>query len=266
MSAVRQRPRLRRKRLAALASVSKSTYPFTVVRSLAAALVIFVCPVAATFAEDPAAPHWSVLAECQMIVLPQKLALPLIPGLLDDKGFAKAYADLQTLLEKDQAKLVADLIVKGVAGADLASESSEEIRYPTEFEPPQFPQEVTRENIVEVLKSWPLIGPSPTAFEMRRTGPILEVHADVSTDGEWLYANLKPQHTRLLRYEKFATGLLPSGKTMFVEQPQFYTVSSTLTLQVHSGQWLLAGIHTLPAEQGLELFILRLTAQKTGKP
>jgi len=214
--------------------------------------------------DEIAKARWSLTAECQMLVVPQKLALTLIPELLDDATFTQAWERLQPLLATGEVKQVAHLIVRGQAGAKLSSASVEEFRYATEFDPVKLPEDVPKEKAVEFLKHWPLVGITPLAFETRNIGPSLELQANVSEDGEWLTARVNPMHVRLLRMEKIDAGVLPSGVHLSVEQPQFYTVQSVLEMHLSAGQRILAGVHTLLGNEGLELFILRITTQRTG--
>ena len=209
--------------------------------------------------------RWSLHAECQMLVLPQKLALPLIADLNDDAKIEAAWAAAQQMIARGDATLVANLDLKGEAGKPLLSASVEEVRYPTEFDPPQLPQDVPKEKIAEVLKSWPVVGITPTAFETRNVGTTLELNATVSDDGEWISADVTPQHVRLLRMDKFDAGTMPSGEHLTVEQPQFLALKNTLKMHLRSGQRMLVGVHKLPGDENkMALFLLRVTALKTG--
>jgi hypothetical protein len=224
-----------------------------------------VLGLAAAHAEDEIAkPRWSLTAECQMLVVPSKLALTVVPELLDDATFTQAWERLQPLLATGEVKQVADLIVRGQAGAKLSSRTAEEFRYATQFDPPQLPENVPKGKEIEILKNWPVVGITPTAFEARYVGPSLEVQANVSEDGEWLTARVDSSHVRLLRMDKFDAGVLPSGGHLAVEQPQFHTVRSALEMHLHAGQRSLVGVHSLPENEGYELFILRVTTQRTG--
>ena len=209
--------------------------------------------------------RWSLSAECQMIVLPQKLALPLIAEMNDDAKMEAAWATAQRMIAGGEATLVANLILKGEAGKLLLQSSVEEVRYPTEFDPPHLPQNVPKEKILEVLKNWPVVGITPTAFETRHVGTTLELNATVSDDGEWISAEVTPQHVRLLRMDKFDAGTMPSGEHLTVEQPQFLSLKNSLKMHLRLGQRTLVGVHKLPGEENkMELFLLRITARKTG--
>ena len=211
------------------------------------------------------AARWSLHAECQMLVLPQKLALPLIADLNDDAKIEAAWTTAQQMIARGEATLAANLVLKGEAEKTLLSESVEELRYATEFDPPQLPQDVPKEKIAEVLKNWPVVGITPTAFETRKMGATLELNATVSDDGEWISAEVTPQHVRLLRFAKYDAGTMPSGEHLSVEQPQFLTLANKLKMHLRSGQRMLVGVHKLPGDENkMELFILRVSARRTG--
>jgi len=219
-------------------------------------------------AEDAVAkPQWNLTAECQMVVLPQKVALPLIAELSDDARIEAAWAGVQKMIESGTATLIANIVLKGVAGKKLLSETFEELRYATEFDPPQLPQDVPNEKAAEFLKNWPIVGITPTSFETRNVGATLELEANVSEDGSWISANVVPQHVRLLRFAKHDAGIMPSGERLSVEQPQFHTMKNTLSMHLRAGQRVLVGVHKLHGEENLiEFFVLRVSVQKTGAP
>ena len=222
---------------------------------------------ASGFADDAVSKaRWSIHAECQMLVLPQKLALPLIADLNDDAKVEAAWASAQQMIARGEATLAAHLDLKGDAGEKLLSESVEEYRYPTEFDPPQLPDGVPKDNIAEVLKNWPVVGVTPTRFETRNLGATLELNAMVSDDGKWISAEVTPQHVRLLRSETFDAGTMPSGEHLSIAQPQFTYLKNTLKMHLQPGHRTLIGVHKLPGDENkMELFILRVDAKKTGE-
>lgn len=200
-----------------------------------------------------------------MIVLPQKAALSLIEEFNDDTKSDAALAKAMKMVESGEAMLAANIDLQGRVGETLTSESLEEVRYPTEFDPPQLPADVPKDKIAEVLKSWPVVGITPVTFETRDTGAMLEVNATVVSGGTWIEASVVAQQVRLLRMDEFEAGKLPTGDHLTIKQPQFATAKSVLKTFVRSGQWMLAGVHKLPgAENKLELFLLRLSVKKAG--
>jgi hypothetical protein len=210
--------------------------------------------------------RWSIFAECQMVVLPQKAAWPLLPDLDDDEKVEAAWAKMQRMIEHGEATLIANLTVRGQTGVKLVSASVEELRYAVEFTPPEVPNSVPKEKAVEVLKNWPIVGITPTAFESRDVGPSLELTATVSNDGQWVSLDVLAQHTRFLRFAKIDAGILPSGARLSVEQPHFSSLRDVFTMHVRAGQRVLLGTHKVPAEENnMELFFLRVRPEWTGK-
>ncbi len=201
-----------------------------------------------------------------MIIVPQKLALGLIPELSDDEKIDAAWERVQKLIEEGEIKLVTTLLAKGHSGENLLSETIEEMRYPTEFDPPQLPSRIPEENATEFLKAWPVIGVTPTAFETRNVGQTLELQAFVSNDGQWINTKMNPRHVRFLRFMHYGSGRLPNGEQLGVEQPFFHTLSNRLSLRLRNGQRVLAGVHRPPEpnEKAFELFVIQLKATQRG--
>lgn len=69
-------------------------------------------------------PRRGIVVECQIVSLPAKLAVPLIPALHDSEKFDRAWADVQKFIQENQASLVANPTARGEAAR---SESLEEI-------------------------------------------------------------------------------------------------------------------------------------------
>jgi hypothetical protein len=208
---------------------------------------------------------WNVTAECQMIVLPQKVALPLLPELLDEAKIEGAFAKLQELIASGTAQLAANLLLKSRDGEKAVAESIEELRYGTEFDPPQLPQNAP--NDPAILKHWPVAGVTPTAFETRNVGATLEIEVNVAKEGALLDVAVIPLHVRFLRWAKTDAGRLANGERLAVEQPIFHTMKNISSLSLRNGQRVLLGVHKLtePADT-LELFILRVTVAPIAKP
>ncbi len=207
--------------------------------------------------------RWNVLAECQMIVVPQKNALKLIPALNDSTKIEAAYLELQELIDKGEANLEATLAVKTLDGVQGISKSVKEVRHPTEFDPHELPTNVPKENQLEVLKAWPLVGVMPTQFDTSDVGATLECTATIMGEGQWLSVAANPKHVRLERWQRFEAGMLPTGVTVGMEQPVFLRSENKASTIVRNGQLSLLGVHKMPQPPAsLELFLLRVTAKK----
>jgi hypothetical protein len=199
-----------------------------------------------------------------MVIVPQKTMLSLVAEFGDDTTADAAWEKVQKMIESGEATLAGDLVAKGAAGQKLVSSTSEELRYATEFEPPQLPDKIPAENAVEFLKAWPHVGATPTAFETRNVGESLELSVTVSEDGKWLDADAVPEHVRFLHWQKIDAGKLANGDRLSIEQPYFHTMKDTAGLRMSNGQKVLLGVHKVPdAEKTFELFLLRVTATKS---
>ena len=208
-------------------------------------------------AEEPR--RWNVTAECQMIVLPQKLALPLLPQLNDEATIESAYAQLQEWIAKGDAQLAAHIVAKALDGEKAEAVAVEEFRYATEYDPPHLPTESPVN--LEVLKAWPVVGITPTAFETRNIGASLEFECRVQSYRNVILTTCVPQQVRFLRWVKADAGVLPDGKRLFVEQPIFHSVKTTSIVALRNGQRVLLGVHKLPEPaDALELFVLKVSA------
>jgi hypothetical protein len=220
----------------------------------------------ATQGTAPAAPPQVVSIECDMIVLPRGLARALIPQFQDDATVDQAWEGLQPKIRSGEATLTAHLLSKCVAGEKVESSAAQEVRYPTaySFAGSKTPQELTKENALQELKAWSPAVVESVESETRKVGPSLSADVRVSPDADWVTLSGSIDHVRLLRMSKFDLGALASGEQVTMERPVFHSEISHLNLQVRSGQRVLAAIHTLPGDQGLELFLLKATVGKAG--
>jgi len=237
-----------------------------VIRSFFVFLAVLVELGAAVRSEDLLEPSpWEVIVECQMVALPQKAALLLIPELREERRIEAAYGKVQEMIGRGEATLIASPIVRGMAGKRLSTETVEELCYPVGHQPPRLPAGDSRKQTPDSLKGWPVVGYTPSIFETMHGGVTLELSASVSKDGEWISGDVRLEHIRLVRFTKLDGGVLPSGERLSVDLPEFSRLGGNSYLLVHAGQRLLLGLHKAPAEEKtMELFFLRLRTQKTG--
>src|SRR4051794_41141740 len=85
-------------------------------------------------------PGRPVTAECQMIIVSDKQALQLVPSLSDDATKAATWAHVLEMVAKGEVTLAGTLLARGNLGEKLTASSVEEVRYPTEFNPPPVPE------------------------------------------------------------------------------------------------------------------------------
>ena len=218
------------------------------------------------FVEGPA---FLFTAECQVVTLPQKAALKLLPELVDDSKINSAFDRLQTMIAAGEAELVGNLVVKTLEGKKGASESANEMHFPTEWDPPNLPdlKKLPQQDALEIVKNWPLVGFTPTAFETRNLGPQLEfTPLSHSLDGRFFEITVSAKDVQFLGWNHAPAGRTPAGAEVTLEHPHFYSTANTSTLRLQSGQRFLLGVHKIPGDARLmEIFLLRVTATKSPK-
>lgn len=79
-------------------SDGKATSPVLLFATLALARA------SAQSTDDPKERRWNITAECQMVVVPQKAALPLMPELLDEAKVEGAYEKVQQMIAAGEAE------------------------------------------------------------------------------------------------------------------------------------------------------------------
>lgn len=228
-------------------------------------LLVAVLPLAA---QDKAR-KWRVHSELQVIALPERAAIALLPELRDEGKIEGAWKRIEALLAEGGATLIAAPSV--VANADEKGEAKqgEEVRYPTEFSSPQVIEpapktgETTPPNKDKALG----IAYGPTAFETRHVGVTFTAETAVSSDGQTLDVTVKSEHTWHLGWAEFEAGQTLAGEKIKLQQPKFASVKADSFLTVRSGERTLLSFHRVPGEQGrMELFLFRMwTVARPGK-
>jgi hypothetical protein len=203
---------------------------------------------------------WNVRVELLMVAMPQEKLLPLLPDLKDPNKSEGAVTKLLAAIERKEAILTGYPTLHVLDGDRETSETIAEKRYPTEFEPPTNSQPKGAPEPVDPGKAVEE-SPLPTAFETRNLGVSLEVEARVVGRGKSIRLFLYPQRTGLLGFDSYDAVRTASGKVVKVDQPNFFTLKSSTTLTVASGQYELVGVHVLTKpENYLEVFIVQAVA------
>ncbi len=206
------------------------------------------------------APRWNVTAECDMITLPQKAALALIPELQDETKIEAAFARLQAMIERKEATLVAHQVAKGRDGEKVVVETVEEFRYATAYHSPEIPPVPAEKEAA--AKAPTVAGVTPSDFETRNLGVTLEMESKALDGGRALSVDVTAQHVLLHRMEKFDAGRRPDGKQLSIEQPQFGSFRDTCSMLLRNGQRVLLGVHKFPGTQAetMEICLLKVSA------
>ena len=173
---------------------------------------------------------------------------------------------IRALNQKKGVDLLSAPRVTTKSGQRAVIEIIREFRYPTEFEPPQIPQNFGNNGnggnggggglgvtIVQAPSSFPVTPTTPTSFETRNTGVTLEVEPVIGPDGYTIDLNLVPQ---VVEFEGFinygspiqttSTNLLGQTVTNVItdntiNQPIFSTRKVTTSVSVFDGATVVLG-------------------------
>jgi general secretion pathway protein D len=190
------------------------------------------------------------------------------PGIF---GIAGAFTDptfqvvIRALNQKKGVDLLSAPRVTTKSGQRAVIEIIREFRYPTEFDPPQIPQNFGNQGnqgggggigvtIVQAPSSFPVTPTTPTAFETRNTGVTLEVEPVIGPDGYTIDLNLVPQ---VVEFEGFInygspiqttatnpiTGITSTNVITpnVINQPIFSTRKVTTSVSIFDGQTVVLG-------------------------
>nr|WP_245958280.1 Amuc_1098 family type IV pilus outer membrane protein [Roseimicrobium gellanilyticum] len=182
-----------------------------------------------------------------------------VTGVFTDPQFQMV---LRTL---DQNKGVDFLVAPNVvtkSGQRARVSVSREFIYPTEFDPPQIPQSLGSSETVTIVNGVPVSvevnGPgvvpvtptTPTAFEMREVGVILEVEPVVGPDNRTVELNLVPSLVEFEGFINYGTPITLTGSDVppntiatpnEILQPIFRTNKISTNVTVYDGQTVVLG-------------------------
>jgi general secretion pathway protein D len=169
---------------------------------------------------------------------------------------------IRALNQKKGIDLLSAPRVTTKSGQRAVIEIVREFRYPTQFQPPQIPQNFRGDTITDngltagsgrTSGAFPVTPTTPTSFETRNTGVTLEVEPVVGPDGITIDLNLVPQ---VVEFEGFinygspiqttSTNFLGQTSTVVltpnvINQPIFSTRKVTTSVSVWDGQTVVLG-------------------------
>lgn len=148
-----------------------------------------------------------------------------------ERGGAARYRRVLDLAKAGKARLqiLEGLTTKG--GQRAVIESIDEVRYPTEFSPP------------ETAKGQAM----PTAWETRNVGDALELEPVIAPNGRTCDINLVPQHNQLAEFRD-----MPDvAGALLISQPIFNTQKITTSTTVADGEPHYLGTMNPTAPQGI---------------
>lgn len=161
----------------------------------------------------------------------------------------------------DQQKgidLAAQPAVVTRSGQKASIEITRELIYPTEFDPPQVPTNFGAQNqnnnnnggiIIIPPTPPPVVTPTtPTAFDMRRTGVVLEVEPVISEDGRMIDLALTPEFTEFSGFVNYGSpifGIYEDDYNLltenFIYQPVFDTKKVVTAVNIYDGATVVLG-------------------------
>jgi Flp pilus assembly secretin CpaC len=207
----------------------------------------------------------NIRMEMQVVAIPEAQALPLVADLLDKKKIDAAYATIQEMLGKGSAKLVAWPILNTKSGERAVAENIDEVRYPTEFDPPtiSFLPGVDPGSavMIEPRKEGSHLQSVPTAFETRNVGVTIEAEPVLEPDGKTIDVNVAAQDVRLKKMITARIDMPTTSSSVTVDQPEFTNQKVTTSLTMKSGQRIMLGMfRTDELPNHIEFFIFKVEA------
>ena len=136
------------------------------------------------------------------------------------------------------------------SGEKSTSESIREYIYPTEYEPSEVPSKVNAEGdkTGEKLKDL-ATPPTPTAFEMRNLGSILEVEPILGADGSMIDLRLAPELVWHVKNEVWSEWRDHRGNSD-IKMPVMYTLRLNTGVTLRKGQYQLVAALSPKDEKG----------------
>ncbi len=189
---------------------------------------------------------------------------PRAPGIF---GIAGAFTDptfqvvIRALNQKKGVDLLSAPRVTTKSGQRAVIEIIREFRYPTEFDPPQIPQNFGSTGNINWAGvgggspsgSFPVTPTTPTAFETRNTGVTLEVEPVIGPDGYTIDLNHVPQVVEFEGFINYGSPIQSSSTNALgvtvtniitpnvINQPIFSTRKVTTSVSIFVGQSVVLG-------------------------
>jgi hypothetical protein len=153
------------------------------------------------FAEDASAPDFSgdrslqARVRVEFVEVSHEILTDLLFGAQPSANDAELRGRVHSLVGEGKAKVVETMLVLATNGAKADTGSMEEFIYATEYEPAELPNTLQLDGKEEPAAASPVrrdfaTGPTPTAFETRNLGSILNVEPQISADGKWVHVKL----------------------------------------------------------------------------
>jgi type II secretory pathway component GspD/PulD (secretin) len=141
----------------------------------------------------------------------------------------------QEKINNGDGGIIETALVTARSGQRAKAESIHEFIYPTEFDPPEIPNEVELKGNAKA----PITAVSPTAYETRNVGTTIEVDPVIGADNTTIDLNLAPEKVELDGYTIWPhEDIDPLFKQ---RMPTFYTMRITTQVTLTSGRYAFLG-------------------------
>ena len=186
----------------------------------------------------------------EWIELDHREANKLVRRHADDPSAATLRKRLGKMIRQKKARLAHSAYLHTRQLQRAKTESIDEHIYPTEFDPPEIPRESD--------DGEPVITPAtPTAFDVRNVGTIVEIEPHVRSDGETISLNLAPEIVQHLCDRGVGgNGEAAPEPLEPVKHPAFYVMKLQAELTVRAGDFTLAGMFTPPGQHGRRTLLI----------
>jgi len=142
---------------------------------------------------------------------------------------------VQEWVREGRGTILETTTIMARSGQRAKTESVDEYIYPTEYDPPEIPKEVTLSDQAKA----PVTGVTPTAFETRNMGRTLEVDPVLGADGVTIDLNLAPEFVELEGINEWTSAKIDE---MFkTTMPTFHTQRITTQITTHDGEYTFLG-------------------------
>lgn len=209
---------------------------------------------------DPLGKNLNLPKQIRVMVEFIEVPLPELTKLLAEPRTSGNDGDLREavgkLVESDTAKHAETQFIISRSGETGTTESILEYIYPTEYEPAELPNEITasafsdkstspNEDLIKGIAT----PPTPTAFETRNTGSILEIQPTIGANEQIIDLRFSPELVQHIRNEIWAEWNGPQGEA-HIKMPAFFSNRINTGLTLINGQYCLAATSSANGKDG----------------
>lgn len=161
---------------------------------------------------------------------------------------------LRSLNQARGVDIASNMSVLTRAGQIASAKAVREFIYPTEYDPPEIPDDVFASVSIGGIggsgqSPVPVTPATPTAFEMRELGSIVEVEGAIGPDGETISVTLNPEVIEFQGFINYGSpyqqvgigGETTVATTNEILMPIFRTLRNTTSVEVYDGHTIAIG-------------------------